>query len=122
MSPLKALVDAVRSIPRRSQNIVRRLRNEPILRADGSTTGTLDAHATPEEKLKQAAGASNVKDQRNAWMDLIMGKQFDDILDETFAKCAALNTSGGKDPRRRRARSGCAGAVQQTRRDDGRDG
>ena len=97
MSPLKALVDAVRSIPRRSQNIVRRLRNEPILRADGSTTGTLDAHATPEEKLKQAAGASNVKDQRNAWMDLIMGKQFDDILDETFAKCAALNTSGGKD-------------------------
>jgi hypothetical protein len=97
MSPLKALVDAVRSIPRRSQNIVRRLRNEPILRADGSTTGTLDAHATPEEKLKQAAGASNVKDQRNAWMDLIMGKQFDDILDETFAKCAALNTGGGKD-------------------------
>lgn len=52
---------------------------------------------TAAEKIKEASEAMNSRDQRQAWMDLILSKEFDQMLDETFDKCRGMNIAHHAD-------------------------
>ena len=52
---------------------------------------------TAAEKLKEASEAMNSRDPRQAWMDLILRKEFDQMLDETFDKCSGINVAHDAD-------------------------
>ena len=52
---------------------------------------------TAGQKINDASGAMNSRDQRQAWMDLILSKEFDQMLDETFDKCSGINVAHDAD-------------------------
>jgi len=115
MSPVEGVLNSIKSVPRRLKNIARRIKGEPIVTANGAQA---HSKSTPEEKLKDAATATNPKDQRRAWMDLILNKQFEQILDETFTKCAAMNHVSGTNDTLDAAELGVAMEMLYKRLDD----
>jgi hypothetical protein len=91
MSPLAkigGLVGKVKALPGK---IVAKITGK---KANNAPEGKMSA----QEKLGAVGKVKNVKEQKQAWMDLILSKEFDKILDDVFSECCAMNDDGVAGP------------------------
>lgn len=86
---VKQTKQLLRRTTRGTVSLVRKLTGKGV--GDGDVapeTSTVPAQKKPKRN------SPNVKAQKQRWMDLILSKEFDKVLDEIFTKCAGINEDG----------------------------